>query len=111
MLKRLNPTAMTPVPPSVKLGGNGFPTNIAMNGERKVVPIAHPMIMGFDGMTHLLHLGMKFQGNLQLCGLMNHAGHLTIKKVVKNVVTGGVQGHGHGYTPGCRLFSWLRLPL
>ena len=100
MLKRLNSTATTPVPPSIKLGGNGFPTKIAMNSERKVVSIAHPMIMGFDGMAHFLHQRlMKFQRNLQLRGLMNHAGHLTIKKVVKNIVKGGVQIHSHGYTP------------
>ena len=93
-------SATTPVPPSTKLEGNGFTTKIAMNGERKVVPIAHPMIMGFDGMAHFLHQRlMKFQCNLQLCGLMNHAGYLTIKKVVKNVVKGGVKIHSHGYTP------------
>ena len=57
--------------------------------------------MGFDGMTHFLHQRlMKFQRNLQLRGLMNHAGHLTIKKVVKNIVKGGVQIHSHGYTLG-----------
>ena len=100
MLKRLNPTATTPVPPSVKLGGNGFTTKIAMNGERKVVPIAHPMIMGLDGITHFLHLDlMKMHRDLELRGLMNHAGHLTIKKIVKNIVKGGVQIHSHGYTP------------
>ena len=100
MLKRLDSTATTPVPPSVKLGGNGFTTKITMNGERKVVPIAYPMIMGFDGMAHFVHQRlMKFQRNLQLRGLMNHAGHLTIKKIVKNVVKGGVQIHNHGYTP------------
>ena len=100
MLKRLNSTATTPVPPSIKLWGNGFTTNIAVNAKRKVVPIAHPMIMGFDGMTHFLHQRlMKFQCNLQLRGLMNHAGHLTIKKVVKNVVKGWVKIHRHGYTP------------
>ena len=99
-LKRLNPTATTPVPPSIKLGGNGFTTKIAMNGKRKVIPIENPMIMGFDGMAHFLHQRlMKFKRNLQLRGLMNHAGHLTIKKVVKNVVKGGVKIHSHGYTP------------
>ena len=70
--------------------GECFTTKIAMNGERKVAPIAHPMIMGFDGITHFIHLRlMKFQCNLQLNGLMNHASHLTIKKVVKNVVKSG----------------------
>ena len=93
-------SATNPVPPSIKLGGNGFPTKIAMNGERKVVPIANPIIMGFDGMTHFLHQRlMKFQRNLQLRGLMNHAGHLTIKKVVKNIAKSGVKIHSHGYTP------------
>ena len=84
-------SATTPVPPSIKLGGNGFPTKIAMKGKRKVVPIAHPMIMGFDGMAHFLHPRlMKFKRNLQLRGLMNNAGNLTtIKKVVKNIVKGG----------------------
>ena len=55
-----------------------------------------PMVMGFDGMAHLLHLGlMKFQRSLKLHGLMNHTGHLAIEKVVKNVVKGRVQIHGH----------------
>ena len=94
-------SATTPVPPSIKLEGDGFPTKIAVNGERKVAPIAHPMIMGFDGMTHFIHPRlMKFQRNLQLRGLMNHASHLTIKKVVKNIVKSGVQIHSHGYTLG-----------
>ena len=92
-------SAKTPVPPSIKLGGNGFTTKIAMNGERKVVPIAHPMIMGFDGMAHFLHQRlMKVQRNLQLSGLMKHASHLTIKKVVKNIAKSGVKIHSHGYT-------------
>ena len=72
---------------------------IAVNAKWKVTTIAYPMIMGFDGMAHFLHPRlMKFQRNLQLRGLMNHAGHLTIKKVVKNVVKGGVKIHSHGYT-------------
>ena len=74
--------------------------SLNQDAKRKVVPIAHPMIMGFDGMAHFLHQRlMKFQHNLQLRGLMNHAGHLTIKKVVKNIVKGGVKIHSHGYTP------------
>ena len=53
--------------------------------------------MGFDGMTHFLHQRlMKFQRKLQFRGLMNHAGHLTIKKVVENVFKGGVQFSIHG---------------
>ena len=72
--------ATTPVPPSIKLGGNGFTTKIAMNGERKVVPIAHPMIMGFDGMAHFLHLDlMKENRGLDLCALIKHAIKLFLK--------------------------------
>ena len=89
-----------PVTPPIKLGGNGVPTKLAVNGEWQVLPIVHPMVMGFNGMTHFLHLGlMKFQRSLQLRGLMKHAGQLAIDKVVKSVVKGGVQGHG--YTPRC----------
>ena len=52
------------------------------------------MIMSFDGMAHFLHQRlMKFQRNLQLRGLMKHASHLTIKKVVKNIKKSGVQNH------------------
>ena len=57
------------------------------------------MIMGFDGITHFLNQRlMKFQRNLQLRGLMNHASYLTIKKVVKNIAKSGVKIHSHGYT-------------
>ena len=50
--------------------------------------------MSFDGITHFLHQRlMKFQRNLQLRGLMKHASHLTIKKVVKNIKKSGVQSH------------------
>ena len=34
-----------------------------------------------------------------------------MEKVVKNVSKGGLQIHGHRYTKGGRLFSWLYLPL
>ena len=98
--------ATAPVSPSIKLGGNGFPTKLTVSGEREVLLIVHPMVMGFDGMAHLLHLGlMKFQRSLKLRALMNHAGNFAIKKVVKNVVKGGVQVHGH--TQKCHLFNWL----
>ena len=66
-LKRATP----PVPPSIKLGGNGFTTKIAVGGEWEVAPITHPMIMSFDGMTNFLHQRlMKCRRNLQLRGLM-----------------------------------------
>ena len=48
-------SATTPVPPSIKLGGNGFTTKIAVDGEWEVASIAHPIIMSFDGMAHFLH--------------------------------------------------------
>ena len=103
---------MTPVPPSVKLGGNGFPTKIAMHDERKVVPIADPMIMGFDGITHFLHLDlMKVHRGLELRALMNQTINLFLDEVVKNVFKGGVQIHSHGYTPWYHLFNWLLSPL
>ena len=76
--------------PSVKLGGNGFTTKIAVNGERKVPPIAHPMIMGFDGITHFLHLDlMKVHRGLELRALINQAINLFLDEVVKNVFKGG----------------------
>ena len=106
-LKRATP----PVPPSIKLGGNGFTTKIAVGGEWEVAPITHPMIMSFDGMTHFLHQRlMKFQRNLQLRGLMKHASHLTIKKVVKNIAKCWVKIHSHGYILGDIFLSWLNLP-
>ena len=50
--------------------------------------------MSFDGMAHFLHQRlMKFQRN-QLLDLMNHAGHI----IMKNIVKGGVKIHSHGYT-------------
>ena len=59
------------------------------------------MIMSFDGMTHFLHQRlMKFQHNLQLRGLMKHASHLTIKKVVKNIAKCWVKIHSHEYILG-----------
>ena len=86
--------ATAPVPPSIKLGGNGFTTKIAVGGEWEVAPITHPMIMSFDGMTHFLHQRlMKCRRNLQLRGLMKHASQLTIKKVVKKIFKGWVQIH------------------
>ena len=70
------------MPHSVKLGGNGFTTKIAVNAKRKVVPIAHPMIMGFDGITHFLHLDlMKVHRDLELRALMNQAIKLFLDKV------------------------------
>ena len=87
-------SATTPVPPSIKLGWNGFTTKIAVGGEWEVASITNPMIMSFDGMTHFLHQRlMKFQRKFQLHGLMKHASHLTIKKVVKNIKKSGVQNH------------------
>ena len=50
--------ATTPVPPSIKLGGNGFTTKIAVDGEWEVASIANPMIMSFDGMAHFLHFNL-----------------------------------------------------
>ena len=98
--------------PPVKLGGNSGTTKPAVQGEREVPSIGHPMVMGFDGMAHLLHPRlMKFQCNLQLRGLMNHADKIFVEEVVKNVSKGGVQGHGHGHTQECQVFSWLRSPL
>ena len=98
--------------PPGKLGGNSGPTKSAVNGERKVLPIGHPMVMGFDGMAHLLHLGLiKFHRSLQLRGLMNYMGHLAIEKVVKNVVKGGVQIHGQGYTQEWRFVQLVTLAL
>ena len=89
-LKRATP----PVPPSIKLGGNGFTTKIAVGGEWEVAPITHPMIMSFDGMAHFLHQRlMKCRRNLQLRGLMKHESQLTIKKVVKKIFKGWVQIH------------------
>ena len=86
--------ATAPVPPSIKLGGNGFTTKIAVGGEWEVAPITHPMIMSFDGMTHFLHQRlMKCRRNLQLRGLMKHESQLTIKKVVKKIFKGWVQIH------------------
>ena len=82
--------------PPVKLGGDGSPTTLTVYGEREVPTIVHPMVMGFDGMTHVLHPRlMKLQGILQLRGLMNHANQLGIDEVVKNGVKGGVQFHGY----------------
>ena len=87
--------------PSVKLGGNGFTTKNAVNGKRKVTPIAHPMIMGFDGITHFLHLDlMKVHRGVELRTLMNQAIKLFLDEVVKNGVKGGVQIHRHEYTLG-----------
>ena len=64
-LKRATP----PVPPSIKLGGNGFTTKSAVGGKWEVAPITHPMIMSFDGMTQFLHQHlMKCRRNLQLRG-------------------------------------------
>ena len=55
--------------------------------------------MCFDGIAHSLHPGlMKFHCSLQLRGLMEHTGHLTIEKVVEYVSKRGLQSHGHGYT-------------
>ena len=85
MLKR----ATTPVSPSIKLGGNGFTTKIAVDGEWEVVPIVLPMIMSFDGITHFIHHDlMKFQRN-QLRDLMNHEGHI----IMKNIIKSGVKIH------------------
>ena len=47
--------ATTPVPPSIKLGGNSFTTKIAVDGKWEVLLIVHPMIMSFDGITHFIH--------------------------------------------------------
>ena len=89
-LKRATP----PVPPSIKLGGNGFTTKSAVGGKWEVAPITHPMIMSFDGMTQFLHQRlMKCRRNLQLRGLMKHESQLTIKKVVKKIFKGWVQIH------------------
>ena len=68
--------------------------------------------MRFDGIAHILHPRLtKFHCSLQLRGLMEYADNLAMEKVVKNVSQGGLQIHGHGYTQGCGLFSWLYLPL
>ena len=92
--------ATTPVPPLIKLGWNGFTTKIAVDGEWKVASITYPMIMSFDGMAHFLHQRLiKVQRNLHISGLMKHASHLTIKKVVKNIAKSGVKIHSHGYIP------------
>ena len=86
--------------PHVKFGRNIDPTKPAMIGEREVLPIVYPMVMGFDRMAHLLHPGlMKVQRSLKLSTLMNQAIKLFLDKVVKNGVKGGVQIHSHGYTP------------
>ena len=103
----------THMPVQIEFWGDGFPTTPAYLrevGEGKLKGL--PKIMRFDGITHILHSGlMKFHCRLQLRGLMKYADNLAIEKVVKNVSKGGVQNHGHGYTQGCRLFSWLCLPL
>ena len=91
----------TPVTPPVKLGGNSVTTMLAVHCEREVLSILHPMVMGFDGMAHILHSRlMTFHRKLQLRTLMNNAFHFEIDKVVQHVVKGWVQIHVHGYTPG-----------
>ena len=86
--------ATTTVPPSIKLGGDGFTTKIAVGGEWEVAPITHPMIMSFDGMTHFLHQRlMKCRRNLQLHGLIKQMIKLFFEKAVKKVFKGWVQIH------------------
>ena len=58
LLRPQNATA--PVTLSIKLWGKGFPTKLTVQGEREVIPIGHPMVMGFDGIAHLLHLFFFF---------------------------------------------------
>ena len=83
--------ATTPVPPLIKLGWNGFTTKIAVGGEWKVAPIAHPMIMSFDGMTHFLHQRlMKCRRNLKLRGLIKQ----TIKLFFEESRQENLQGLG-----------------
>ena len=86
--------ATTPVPPSIKLWGNGFPAKLAVDGKWKVLLIVHPMVMGFDGITQFLHHDlMKIQRSLELRTLINQAIKLFFEKVVKKVVKGWVQSH------------------
>ena len=86
--------ATTPVPPSIKLGWNGFTTKIAVGEEWEVAPITHPMIMSFDGMTHFLHQRlMKCRRNLQLHGLIKQTIKLFFEKGVKKIFKGWVQIH------------------
>ena len=86
--------ATTPVPPSVKLWGNGFPAKLAMNEKWEVLLIMHPIVMGFDGITQFLHHNlMKVQRSLELRTLINQAIKLFFEKVVKKVFKGWVQSH------------------
>ena len=80
------------MPFHVKLGGNVFPTIPTELVEfREMLPIAHPMVMGFDGMAYIPHPRlMKLQGSLHLHGFSNQVDQLVIDEVVKNVVKGGV---------------------
>ena len=86
--------------PPIKLGGDLYTTKPAGQGARKVLAIMHPIVMGFDGMAHILHLSlMKVQCSLQLLDLIKHLGKRFLVEVVQNSVKSGVQIHGHGYTP------------